>query len=169
MWKSYGCFETQHRSTRSQPVSSKTLQIPNKVLSLELRSMFWKRSERTISKKGSASQQLFSISPNIILLISTPLDVEVWHVNKWLDHCYFKSKENPLKHLPAKVLMVGRSKSQSACAMRHCCAGKAKKFWNVPEADAMDGKTSIKKILQMQLTKFVPRMKSFASFAMCAK
>ena len=116
--------------------------------------MFWKRSERTISKKGSASPQLFSISPNIILLMSTPLDVEVWHVNKWLDHCYFKSKENPLKHLPAKVLMVGRSKSESACAMRHCCAGKAKKSWNVPEADAMDGKISSNKVRQMPLTKF---------------
>ena len=65
--------------------------------------------------------------------------------------------------------MNGRSKSKIACAIRHCCAGKAKKFYVVPKMVAMDGKISNKKVCRIQLTKFVPRMKSFALFAMFAK
>ena len=52
--------------------------------------------------------------------------------------------------------MNGRSKSKIACAIRHCCAGKAKKFYVVPKMVAMDGKISNKKVCQMPLTKFVP-------------
>ena len=54
--------------------------------------------------------------------------------------------------------MVGRSKSQIACAMRNSCACKAKKFYVVPKEIVMDGKISNKKVCQMPLTKFVPWM-----------
>ena len=70
---------------------------------------------------------------------------------------------------PSVLAKVLRSKSKIACAMRHICACKAKKFYVVPKEIAMDGKISNNKVFQMQLTKFVPWMESFALFAMFAK
>ena len=77
--------------------------------------------------------------------------------------------------MPAEVLVNGRSKSKIACAIRHCCAGKAKKFYVVPKMVAMDGKILNKKVCRVvpkssMVTKSsIPRMKSFALFAMFEK
>ena len=70
---------------------------------------------------------------------------------------------------PSVLAKVLRSKSKIACAMRHICACKAKKFYVVPKEIVMDGKISNKKVCQMPLTKFVPWMESSAFFCHVCK